>query len=263
MSTQEENGQEKGTPKPAGSLKGRLGISKDLQAKTGIPVTMPFKTEIRNPLYPNGYQFPIVNLVNVFFDPAKEVKQPSGETAPTPTLSFTYVDKSNTQKTSTFIEFPIQDDDAKFDTKLAAMQQRIKHIFTVCYGDNEFNEDEFDGDTFAELFENVGKAFNSRLFTKEPKEGEEPTKPVARYKLVALYLKPIYYGTNITLPQYPNFVQRAFDNKGAIPCEFTINPKYDKFVAEEKASAGNLGQYGGGTNKGFGDSTDINDFPDI
>lgn len=243
----------------------KLGIKKDLQSSAGIPVSAPYEMKEREPLYPKGFWYPLVRLVNVHYNPTKEVKQPDGSKKETPVLSFTFVEKDNSQKQLTAIFFPVAEDDAKWDLKVGALQQGIKHIYENTVGLSHFKEEDFAGDTFAELFENVAKAFNSVTSPVKGKEGEE-AKDVATYKQQVVYLKTVYNGSKLQLPMFPNYVQAAFGSKGQVPCEFGYDPKYDIYKPKEKKAGGTSGlAYQGGTNNSYDDTAfaDFEDFPDV
>jgi hypothetical protein len=239
--------------------KKRLGIGSDVVASAGIPIPAPFKLKDRTEFFPNLYEFPIARLVKVNFDPEKDVKR-GDTTVPTPILSFVFV--TGDKKQYTHVEFPIEDDDAKFDDKFAAMQQRIKHIFIETIGESKFEEGAMSGDDFKEFFDNVAKSFNNNTTLVKKGEGEE-AKPVPTYTRNSVYIKLVYYKTRLQLPLYPNFVQKAFDVTGKqVKCELQIDLKYDKVEAIAPAAAS--GNYSGGTHNTFGGgSSDSDDFPDV
>lgn len=239
----------------------KLGIKKGLQASAGIPIPAPKKLPQHTPMYPNAWEFPIASLVNVFYTPDKAVKNSNtGEEVPTPVLSFVFVTKDHKQ--FTHIEFPVDEDDAKFEDKLTALHQRVKHIFEQTIGESRFKEGSMDGDTFAELFENMAKAFNAEILTKG--EGEA-AKTVKLYTQGYVYIKVVYYKDKLQFPLYPNLVQRAFIGTEQRPCELIINPTYDKTEPQAKVSNNNNnsggGMYQGGTNHSFGG--DFPAFPDM
>jgi len=237
----------------------KLGIRKDLEAKAGIPVDTAKKLESNNPQFPTGYKFPIVKLVNVVFTPNKEVER-NGEKIPTPILSFVFKGEGDKQFTS--VEFPLDYDDAKFDMKLEALQKRLRHIFDETIGTDKFVEGSMDGDTFAELFENVAKAFNS--FTTTRGEGEN-AKTVKLYAEHTHYFKVIYYQTRLQIPMFPNFIQRVLGtDKQPVPCELRIVVGTDELEPKAKAKVSGFGagnDLSGGFNVGANLGTDS--FPDI
>lgn len=238
-----------------------LGISKDVKGKSGIPIAAPYKLEKRTPQYPNQYEFPIATLVKVHFDPKKVVKRQSGEEE-VPALMFTFTTQQNKQFTD--VCFPVdEDDDDVFETKLGDLHQKIKHIFEECIGLDKFNEEDFQGETFTELFGNVAEAFKKVTVTRG--EGEN-AKTVPLHAITPIYIKLTYYKTNLQFPKYPNFVQRAKNGSIDIPCELLINPKYDKLepsdVAKPGAGAG-IPAYGAQDNSFNGGTAGFAAFPTI
>ncbi len=235
----------------------KLGIRKDLEAKAGIPVSTAKRLDSNNPQYPTGYEFPLVKLVNVVFTPNKEVGQ---DKVPTPVIAFVF--KGEGDKQFTGMEFPLDYEDAKFDMKLEALQKRLRHIFDETIGTDKFVEGSMDGDTFAELFENVAKAFNAVTITKG--EGDA-AKTVKLYAEGTHYFKVIYYQTRLQIPMFPNFIQRAKIGNSVVPCELRIVVGTDELEPKAKAKAsgfnaggGDLG--GGGFNVG---NMGMDSFPDI
>lgn len=227
------------------------GISSDTVAQAGIPIPAPFKMKERVAQYPNGYSFPLVHLVKVAFDGAKDVNR-NGVVTPTPVINFIF--KTAEGKQFTHVEFPVDDADAKFDEKLTQLHQRVKHIFDNTIGAVNFVNGSMDGETFSELFSNIEKAFNQKTVTK----GE---KSYPLYSQTLCYFKVTYYKTRLQLPLYPNFIQRAKNGEVMLPCELIINPQYDKLEAEVKATPN--AQYSGGTNNSFGASIGDDDFPEL
>lgn len=225
-----------------------LGIKKDLVAKAGIPINPPLP--IQNPTaYFKSHVFPIAVLESVDFvpDQVTKDKQTEEETVQ-PVLKFTFKDTQNAEKKITTIHYPIDEDDDKWDIKLEGMQKSIKHIFEETVGADKFVEEDFAGETFAELFENVAKAFAKTVITKANKKGEEEgtalvTIPV--YTTIPLYIKLTYYNNRLSTPMYPNFVQRAYVSKSTgnvqVPCELSVGKK-DTIV--NKADAKPAGQGG-------------------
>jgi hypothetical protein len=235
-----------------------LGISKEVRGKSGIPISAPYKLDKRTPQFPNQYEFPIARLVKVHFDPAKEVKRQTG-TENLPIVSFTFVTAQNKQ--FTHVCFPIdEDEDEVFANKLGDLHQVIKHIFEEAVGIDKFDEADFTGETFTELFSNTAKAFQKYTITKG--EGEN-AKVHTIAELTPLYIKLTYYKTTLQFPKYPNFVQRAKNGTIDIPCELLINPKYDKLEPSDvaKPNAG-VPAYGAQDN-GFGDNAGFAAFPTL
>lgn len=233
----------------------KLGIKKDLQAKAGIPIPAPKKLDKATPLFPNAWEFPVANLVNVIYEEAKTITRNSVEEQ-VPALTLVYKTKDGKQFTQ--VEFPIDFDDAKFDNKHQALTQRIKHIFEETIGESKFEEVE--AETFEELFGKVAAMFNKHTTTTGEGDSAKTTKNYAR---TPVYLKLIYYKDRLQVPMYPNMIQRAVGSNGQVPCELMINPTYDAVEPQAKAkpNAGGMGGYGGGTDASFGGFD--SDFPSI
>lgn len=237
-------------------IKRKLGISKETQAKSGIPIPAPKKLDKATQAFPNAWEFPVAQLVKVHFDPAKDVTR-NGETSQVPALLFVFT--TATGKQFTHVEFPVDEDDEKFDAKAEQLAQRVKHIFCETVGEDKFKEGSMEGDTFSEYFENIGKAFNSETYQKGEGEGAK-TLPI--YTKNHVYLKLVYYKDRLQIPLYPNFVQKAYMGTSPIACELMINPTYDKVEPQARTNNNANAQYGGGTNAGFGAIGDV-DFPAI
>ena len=241
----------------------KLGISKDLQASAGIPIPAPRKLDKATQQFPNGYDFPIAQLVKVYCDPKKVVKR-NGEDTEEAVLGFVFATAggNNTPKKQyTSIEFPIDSDDDNFDKKFEQLASRIKHIFCEVIGESKFTEEAMTGDTFEEFFTNVAAEFNKHKVTTG--EGDA-AKTVPVYTKNSVYIKITYYKDRLQTPLYPNFVQKAYNGTQPIACELIINPTYDKIEAQAKVVAGGNAAYGGGTNNTFGGgAAGFGDFPDV
>jgi hypothetical protein len=237
--------------------KKKLGISKETQAKAGIPIPAPKKLDKASQVFPNAWEFPVAQLVKVHFDPAKDVTR-NQETTQVPAIIFVFTTANGKQ--FTHVEFPIdEEDEDKFNTKFENLSQRLKHIFCETVGEDRFKEGVMEGDDFTEFFSNVAKAFNAEVYTKG--EGEA-AKTLPIYTRNHVYIKLGYYKDRLQIPMYPNFVQKAYNGTNAIACELMINPTYDKVEPQARASANAATQYGGGTNNSFGAVGDMA-FPDI
>jgi hypothetical protein len=222
-----------------------LSVNKNTQGQSGVPIPAPIKLKEITPLFKGGYEFPIAKLVSVKFDPKKEVKiKNSDEKEEKPVLIFVWKDAKDRQFTQ--MEFPIASDDANAEMKVDALQQRLKHIWDVMIGDDI--DPDFSGDSFAEFFKNAAEAFNGQKVTRRLKDGEtipegEEAPTVPRYTTQQVYIKLTYYKTNLQIPMFPNFIQRAGTSQARIPCEtLIINPKNDQLQPSEKANKGNGNQ---------------------
>ncbi len=238
----------------------KLGISKDLQASAGIPIPAPRKLDKATQQYPNGYAFPIANLVKVYCDPKKEIKR-NGDTTEEPVLGFVFTTKDKKQYTS--VEFPIDMDEDGSEKKFEQLASRIKHIFCEVVGESKFSEDAMSGDNFTEFFTNVAAEFNKHVVTTG--EGDN-AKSVPLYTKNSIYIKITYYKDRLQTPLFPNFVQKAYNGTEPIACELIINPTYDKIEAQAKVTTGANAQYSGGTNNSFGapgGGAGFGDFPDV
>lgn len=236
--------------------KKRLGVSKDLQAKAGIPIGAPKRLDKRTDIYPNSWEFPVVRLSKVHFEPEQEIKR-NGDTEKVPVLKLLFTQEGGKQFTQVY--FPIDEDDENFEKKVEELSQHVKHIFDETIGTNNFEEGSMEGDDFTELFDNMAKAFNAKTITKG--EGEA-AKLVPYFYTQPVYLKLSFYKERAQMPKFPNFVQKANGAKGAIPCELIINPKYDKVEAQAPAASGTP-YAGGAQNNSFGGEADFGDFPTI
>lgn len=209
-----------------------IKITKE-QGTSAIPINAPVPLQVATPYFKKGFEFPITMLVNVHYNPEKAVKKDGIET-PTPVLGFTFVDATNTKKTNTHYEYPIESTDDKYATKLAGMTERIKHIFDEALGKDKFKEEDFQGGSFSEFFANVEKAFNKYVVTIG--EGDE-AKSKKMYATEKLYLKLGFNKSYVTFPLFPNFVQKAFVGGKQQECTLGIDPKYDKIVPQVSASS--------------------------
>jgi hypothetical protein len=205
-----------------------LKINKDTQGSSNISIPAPVAITAATEYFKKGYEFPLVRLVNVSFDPAKVVKL-DGEESTTPALLFTFVDDK--KRMLSHYEYPIDMTVDKAEQRQSALIQRIKHIWDETVGADK--DIDIEGETFAEFFESTAKAFNSQTFEKT--EGDK-TKTYKFYAATLVYLKATYYKTRLGLPQYPNFVQKAFNGSTRLACELIISPDYDKVTPQSKAN---------------------------
>jgi len=193
-----------------------LGIKNDLVAKAGIPINPPLPIKEPN-AYFKSHIFPIATLEKVEYVAEQVTKdRQTNEETTQPVIKFTYKDKQNPEKKITSIYYGIEADDEKWDIKLEGLQKSIKHIFEEIIGADKFDEKDFSGSTFAELFENSANAFNKVTYTLPIKKGEEENSTpvvVPFYTTVPIYIKLTYYNNRLGVPMYPNFIQRAFVSK--------------------------------------------------
>lgn len=233
--------------------KKKFGVSKDTQSSSGLPIPAPYRAE-RSNQFPNKHVFPIAKLVKVHFDPNKAIKQ---ETEHTPALTFVFVASGTPKKQFTHVEFPIDDTDPKFEAKQGWMMGRIKHFFDETVGAKNFVDGSMEGDSFAELFENIAKAFNNVTYLEGT---EEEGKRLPVYTKVPVYIKLVYNKSRLQFGLFPNLIQRAMKGAEFVPCELLIDAKYDTIDPQVSApiSAGG----GSMTGANFG-AADNDDFPDV
>ena len=234
----------------------KFGISKDLQAKAGIPISAPLPLDKPTPLFSKGYSFPLAVLESVTFVPEKKTEdRQTKEVTLQPVLEFVFRDNNNPEKKITSIRYAIDEDDDKFDVKHEGLTKSIKHIFEELVGEDKFNEDDFSAESHAELFEKTAIAFNKYTVkqTKKVKDAEDVIVEVPIYKTHVFYLKLVYFSSRLGLPMYPNFIQKAFkptkDGLIQIPCELSKGQK-DEFV--DKSSASPASSNGSGRENSFG-----------
>lgn len=237
-----------------------LGIKKDLVAKAGIPIDPPIAID-KPTTHFRTHKFPIVLLEKVEYNPSQEMKdQQTGEISYSPVLNFIYKDTINPEKKITDKYFPLDPESDSFEVRLEGMQKSIKHVFEEVIGADHFEEEDFAGTSFAELFENVANAFNKFTTDKvvkvegEVAEGQPDTKIVKSkiYKGVPVYLKLVYFNGRLAPPMFPNYVQRAYAKVNGqttqTVCELAIGKKD---VIVNKADAKPAAQ-GGARDNGFG-----------
>lgn len=267
--TQATNNAQNSAPKGR-SLK---GAKTDTVAKAGIPIPAAKKLPAPTDIYPHGYEYPVAKLVRVSYDPAKDVKK-NDVITPTPVLTFTYIDATGKQFTD--VIFPIdEEEDEKFFKEVETLNQKMMHIWDETIGRNKFVENSMDGgdgeddkENFKIMFDNICKAFNAHTVEIAGKEGQE-AKKIPLYSTVPVYFKVTYYKDRLQVPKYPNWIQRAYDSKNQqVPCEFIINPTYDKLTAEAKVVNKENQNYGGARSNDFGGGGSpangaFPDFPDL
>jgi hypothetical protein len=232
-----------------------LSINKDTRGSANNPIPAPRLLALATTIFPYKYEFPVAHLVNVSFDPKKEVKR-NDVTENVPALIFLFKDKDKRQ--FTHIEFPLDPTDDKIKKKQDALLSRIKHIWDETIGADKLPAGVLEGKSFAEFYENVAKGFNAITYTKDDKTYKT-------YSANALYIKLSYYNANLQLPQYPNFIQPATSGGNQKVCELRINPTYDSVEPKAKAKAGgnqsgHNNEFGGGESFGGNFSEDL---PDI
>lgn len=234
--------------------KGRFGVSKDQQGGSFVSIPAPIKLPAHTDQFKTGYEFPIGRLVLVKFNPEKEVKS-NGVPEPKPVLEFLFKDAKDRQLTH--IEFPIDDDDAKFDQKMEWLNQRLKHIWDEAIGAQSFPDEGLgsNANNFAEFYEDVALQFNK---VKTSQEADAKTV----YSQRPLYIKVVYNRNRLQFPLFPNFLQRAKNGDKLEPViTLTVDPTRDNI---EPSKTVNAAAYTGGTDKDFGGGgISKDDFPDV
>ena len=232
--------------------KRKLGISKDTVGGSTVPIPAPYELDKPTPQFETGYHFPIAKLSAVAYIPNKETKLGERQV-----LSFIFKDEEKRQYNH--IEFPIDEDDAKFESKLEWLQQRLKHIWDETIGESLFPADGLgtNAETFGELYEDTAKKFNAA------KTGEGDL-AVPVYTKTPVYIKLTYNKDRVQFPLFPNFVQRAVVGGKPVPVtNLSITPSRDKVKPPTSASTAS---YGGGAETSFGGAANTfkaGDFPDV
>lgn len=233
-------------------MSNKFGITKETQGSSNVPIPAPIKLKEPSAQFKTGYEFPVVKLVKVSFNPAKEMTV-QGVKEEKPVLEFLFKDAK--QRQFTHIEFPIADDDDKFDKKLEWQNQRIMHIWEETVGLKNLPEDGIgtNAQSFEEFFKDVADKFNSVKHTEGDKEK-------VLYPTIPIYLKLTYNNNRVQLPIFPNFVQRAsVAGKTVEVDKLMIDPVYDKVEPSAPATGT---KYSSGTDKQFG-GDESDDFPDV
>lgn len=234
-----------------------FNVTKETQGSSIMPIPAPHALAAGtvDPMFPNGYSFPIAQLVNVTFEPEKEVNRDNVITKE-PVLSFVFVDKEKRRATKSF--FVIPSDDPDMTKKHDENVQMIKHFWDETVGEENFPEKGLapGAKDFASFYKGVADSFNAATY-ESPAGGETP-KLNKLYAKDAIYIKQTLYKNRSQFPKFPNVIQRAVRGGKQIPCiKLDINPTYDTIVkkAESSTSSGN---------SSFVPDTSINDtFPDI
>ena len=203
----------KATPKTG------FGITAETKESNAIKVLPPISIE-PNRVFPHGYKFPIVNLVNVIAKDKFETK--NGETQ---VVQFVFKDKEGRQYVRT--EWAQDPTEEKYKDKMIALNSRVKHMYVQLYPSFPKDGIGVDAKGFFEYFEAIEKAF---------KDNAETSK-------VPLFIKLIYFNGNLDFPYSPNFLQKA--GKDVI-CKLEVNLRYDTIKQTESAAGGIPGLPGAG-----------------
>lgn len=235
-----------------------IKLSKNLEGSSNVKMTNIVPLDKPTKLFPKGYSFPMGKLVKVESVPYET--EVMGEKVSSKRLVFTYREVGQDKKGSIQVaEFAPKEDD-KFEKNLDYLNRRIMHVFENTIGKGKMAED-IEAETFDEYFDKVADEFNKHTYIDNDK-----TRKV--YAKFPLYLKVLYgTGNNSNrqqLPLFPNFVEKAFNEKGEqLPCSLDINPSRD--IIASTASAPSTAMPGGlGTSNmiGGGGLGSEDDFPD-
>ena len=184
-----------------------FGITADTVSTNAISMLPPYKGEI-TPMFPSGYHFPVASLVNIVAKDEFETK-----TGKTQVLQFVFKDKNNRQYVHT--EWAQDPTDEKYQTKMDAINYRIKQIYDIYYSQMPANGLGTGAKGFFDYWSKIATAF---------KVDTEISK-----KLV--FVKLVYFNGNLGFPYKGNFIERVVKDK---PCTLSVNLKYDKI--EQSAS---------------------------
>lgn len=233
----------------------KLGISKEQVGGNTVSIPAPVKLKEHNPQYPTGYVFPLAKLSSVYFDAEKKMKDSTGVETTKPVLVFIFKDSKGRQVTH--IEFPIEDDDIKFESKLDWMNQRVRHIWDETIGSSRFPENGIgaEAESFDQLFKELADAFNKEV-------AELDGKSVKVYSIPQLYVKLIYNRDRLNFPLFPNFLQKAEVAGKVVSCDMLTISGRDTIEPTAKPAAYNPG---GDTGNAFGGDPSAAgyQFPDV
>jgi hypothetical protein len=208
-----------------------LSINKDTQGTNAVPIQTARQLQVATSIFPYKYEFPTAFLVKVSFEPEKEVTR-NDVTEKVPALGFLFKDKEGRQLQHW--EYPIDMTSDSAQDLQSALIGRIKHIWDETIGADKLPDGAMSGKSFSEFYDNVSKAFNSIVYTKDDK-------PRKTYASKELYLKVTFWNTRVQLPKYPNFIQQAKQGENYRPCELRINTTYDILEPKSKPKAGQAG----------------------
>lgn len=196
-----------------------FGITSETKESNAIRVLPPISIEPSR-LFPNGFKFPLVNLVNVIAKDKFETK--NGETQ---VVQFVFKDKDGRQYIRT--EWAQDPSEEKYQKKMIALNSRVKHIYVQFYP----------------TFPKEGIGVKAKGFFEYFKAIEVAFKENAEISKVPLFIKLIYFNGNLDFPYSPNFLQRAGKD---VVCKLEVNLKYDHIKQTESAAGGIPGLPGEG-----------------
>lgn len=195
----------------ATATKGKFGITEDMKSKNAIP----FKVTSAHPINAG-------TLIKVAFE---EIKVKDKES--TYGLVF-YFDDETKERSHREVEWLLDEDDKKFQGKLAAFQSRMKHIY------EEFAPFPKGGIatealTVSDFYKGLEKAFNTNGVEGQP-----------IFKNVPVWIKLTWYKGNLKFPYSPNFIERikVGGDKLRKETNLVVNPKFDIMDNDAVAGAG-------------------------
>lgn len=255
----------------------KFGITEETRGSSNVSIPAPIKLSTPNELFKTGYEFPVCRLVAVTFNPAKPVKRAGVETT-AHVLEFRFQD--NKERQYTHIEWPLDPTSKNAAKEPDWQDSRIKHIWEETIGAEKLPKTGLgtSAKTEAEYFQLVAEGFNAvktNVLNPKYKEGVVPEEGVApipqtvervSYGQSFIYIKLTYNKTNLQMPLFPNFVQKAVINGKQVAVEkLQIDLKYDSI--EPSISTSNLPSAASGLASGldatFGGSTSTDDLPEF
>lgn len=256
----------------------KFGITSETRGSSNVSIPAPIKLNTPDPMYKTGYEFPVCKLVSVTFNPEKKITRNNVEVV-VHTLEFRFQD--NKERQYTHIEWPLDPTSKNADKEPEWQDQRIKHIWEETIGVDKLPSTGLgtSAKTEAEYFKLVADGFNTvkasilnpkYIAGQAPEEGKAPipqTVERVAYGQTYIYIKLTYNKTNLQMPLFPNFVQRAEANGKQLPVEkLQIDLKYDK--VEPSISASNAPNAASGLSTGLdatfgGSSAGDDDLPEF
>jgi hypothetical protein len=226
----------------------KFGITQETKGSQGVSIPAPSELITPNPMFTTGYEFPICRLVSVRFNGEKTIKRGGAETT---TYVVEFLFKDDKERQFTHIEWPLDPTSKNADKEPAWQDQRIKHIWEETIGADKLPKEGIGtkAQTEPEYFKLIADAFNNVKVSvmnpkynaaEPPKEGQPPvpqTLERVAYGQTPVYLKLTYNKTNLQMPLFPNFVQRAVVGGKQVPVEkLVIDIKYDQLKPSISAS---------------------------
>ena len=193
-------------------MSGKFGITKDTKSNNVVPFQ---PTELK-PIT-SGY------LIEVKAD-TRTLKDESTKNV----LAFKFTDTEK-KRFHTHLEWELDENDAKFDSKLETMQSKIKHIYEAY---KPFPENGIGGKAknIIEFFEEVAKAFNESGENNTPIYTNKPVWIKVAYSLS-------YPKGGLQIPYSPNFIEPLVQGKMTT---LAINKKYETIIQPASSGANDM-----------------------